>query len=405
MKAYVIIGACFGDEGKGLTTDYLAAKHAENSLVVRFNGGAQAGHTVQTTSGQRHVFKHFGAGSFSGSPTYLSEFFICNPLLFRAELEQLENFNLQPKVFVNAKAVITTPYDMILNQMVEAFRDTTRHGSCGVGINETVERNLYEEFSIQAHELFNRKALLEKLRHVQQKWVPRRLEKLGIHQISSEWQERLSSPGIMEYFLDEVEFFLENCTVADNSILQEFSTLIFEGAQGLLLDEEKGDFPYVTRSYTGLKNILTIAKEAAITTLEVFYVARAYLTRHGVGPLPFELAEPPYANIHDKTNVNNMYQGSLRFAWLNIDLLQQAIFSDLAEVPKTMHIQKNLLLTCMDQLDPYVQLVQQGSVLTVPKADLVYQVQCAFPNFKLWSSQGATRETISHILPPVYKSA
>ena len=66
MKAFAIIGAAFGDEGKGLMTDYLASNHDGKALVVRFNGGAQAAHTVQTPSGQRHVFKHLGSGSFSG---------------------------------------------------------------------------------------------------------------------------------------------------------------------------------------------------------------------------------------------------------------------------------------------------------------------------------------------------
>lgn len=59
MEAAVVIGANYGDEGKGLITDYLAALDHSNTLVVRFNGGAQAGHTVQTPSGLRHVFSHF----------------------------------------------------------------------------------------------------------------------------------------------------------------------------------------------------------------------------------------------------------------------------------------------------------------------------------------------------------
>jgi len=394
VQAYVVIGACFGDEGKGLTTDYLAAKHTSKSLVVRFNGGAQAGHTVHTKSGQRHVFKHFGSGSFVGSPTYLSEFFICNPILFHTELKQLNTLGLHPKVFVNHSAIITTPYDMMINQIVEEFRNNTKHGSCGVGINETVERNLDPKFAIKLDMLFEHTVLLEKLLYIQKKWVYPRLRQLGIEQVSNEWRARLSSIEILEYFLNEIKFFTENSIVTDNHILQKFSTIIFEGAQGLLLDEEKGFFPHVTRSSTGLKNVLAITKDTNITTLEVFYVTRSYLTRHGAGPLPFELNRSPYTNIVDQTNVNNLYQGSLRFAWFNLDLLQQAIFADLSEVPKTININVNLLVTCIDQLDQHVKFVTQAQLLTIPKDKLLEYVQLAFPNFKIWYSNSATRETI-----------
>lgn len=81
-RADVVIGSAFGDEGKGLITDVLAAKNAGETLVVRFNGGAQAGHTVTTPEGQRHVFSHIGSGTFTGSATFLSRFFVVNPILF-----------------------------------------------------------------------------------------------------------------------------------------------------------------------------------------------------------------------------------------------------------------------------------------------------------------------------------
>ncbi|MES2218261.1 MAG: adenylosuccinate synthetase [Pseudomonadota bacterium] len=394
MKAYVVIGAAFGDEGKGLMTDYLAAKHDGKALVVRFNGGAQAGHTVHTPLNQRHVFKHFGSGSLVGSATYLSEFFICNPILFRDEFQQLVNLNLQPKVFVNPDAVVTTPYDMMINQILEEFRNAKRHGSCGVGINETVERNLIAEFSIRVHELFDRKKLIEKLLLIQQSWVKCRLAALGIHEISAIWQERLSSAGIMNYFLNYVDFFIDNCAVRDNQILKKFPAIIFEGAQGLLLDEVKGFFPHVTRSATGLKNVLSIAETVGISTLEVFYMTRAYLTRHGSGPLPFELNTLPYPAIIDKTNVTNMYQGALRFAWLNFDLLEQAIFSDLIDAENRISVQPNLVVTCMDQLAPEVQFIKEEKLIKISKSQLLEEIQKFFPGFLVWYSSGSTRDTI-----------
>lgn len=163
MKAYAVLGANFGDEGKGLTTDYLASQQTNNSIVVRFNGGAQAAHTVQTPLNQRHVFKHIGSGSFCNSATFLSEFFICNPLLFRNEYEQLLNYNLTPQIYVHPQAIITTPYDMMINQIAEEHRGNNRHGSCGVGINETVERSVHPEFTLRVQDLYNREQLIQVL--------------------------------------------------------------------------------------------------------------------------------------------------------------------------------------------------------------------------------------------------
>src|SRR4051812_30640034 len=88
MRVSAVIGANYGDEGKGLVTDYLA-EEGEGAVVVRFNGGAQAGHTVVTPEGKRHVFHHFGSGTFRKARTHLSRFFISNPALFRPEFEAL----------------------------------------------------------------------------------------------------------------------------------------------------------------------------------------------------------------------------------------------------------------------------------------------------------------------------
>lgn len=143
----VVIGANFGDEGKGLMTDCFCSKLSKNGSVlnIRFNGGAQAGHTVVVPAygnPKRHVFSHFGAGSFvRNTDTYLSGDFILNPMLFCKELDNLRReWWLQPKVYINHNCKITTPYDMLVNQIVERARGDQRHGSCGIGINETVLR-------------------------------------------------------------------------------------------------------------------------------------------------------------------------------------------------------------------------------------------------------------------------
>jgi hypothetical protein len=112
--ATVVIGANFGDEGKGLAVDALAARagpsrHAglsrhSDAAVIRFNGGAQAGHTVVTEDGRRHVFSHVGAGAFAGAVTFLSRFFVVQPAIFAREAAELAETGLTPRVYIDPDA-------------------------------------------------------------------------------------------------------------------------------------------------------------------------------------------------------------------------------------------------------------------------------------------------------------
>ena len=139
----VVIGANFGDEGKGLMTDYFchqATSQGENCIVVMSNGGAQRGHTVVDPLGARHVFKHFGSGTLVKADTYCIDDFILNPMEFRQEYDALLQIGYLPKVYVHPNCRWSTPYDMIINQIVEETRENKKHGSCGMGIWETVYR-------------------------------------------------------------------------------------------------------------------------------------------------------------------------------------------------------------------------------------------------------------------------
>jgi hypothetical protein len=106
------------------------------------------------------------------------------------------------------------------------------------------------------------------------------------------------------------------------------------------------------------------------------------------------LKQIPYPNIIDATNVPNMHQGALRFAWLNLDLLQQAIFSDLMEAQEQLVVKPNLVVTCMDQLDDQVMVIKQNELIKLPREQLLGLVQDSFSDFKLWSNWGATRESV-----------
>ena len=396
-SAEVVIGANFGDEGKGLITDYLAARHGGEALVVRFNGGAQAGHTVVTPSGGRHVFSHLGSGSLVGAPSYLSRFFAVHPMLFLREMQALRRLGVDPAVLVHPDAAVTTPYDIMINQFAEAARGGDRHGSCGVGFGATMERSFDSRYALEVRDLFDRDRVVARLRAIRRDYLPARLAALGVATLTAEQTALAASDDILERWLLDVADFLDRVEVAGESRLRAARRLVFEGAQGLLLDQRGRFFPHLTRSNTGLRNVLSLAGDLGLAALDVTYVTRAYLTRHGAGPLPGERAGPPSPGVVDQTNVTNDWQGALRFAPLDLDLLRTTVRADLGEAAPGfgMALRHRLAVTCLDQMEARIELVAGGRVTTVSAEALLAQAAAAVGTDRLLLASGPTRADVA----------
>jgi adenylosuccinate synthase len=360
-RAFPVIGSSWGDECKGAIADYLCARE-DARMVVRFNGGAQAGHTVVTPKGRRHVFHHFGAGTLYGAQTYLSEDFICNPILFCQELEILKDCN--PLVSVDQRCYVTTPYDMIINQMLERKRGLLRHGSCGLGINETIVRcEAYEKLTVgQLSDKVKRREIFDRIRFIS---TPARMQSLGLEPDST-FAMLIKSEKLASDFDSAVDVFLANTYIAGPELLASFKTIVFEGAQGLALDQNNTrDFPYLTHSNTGLQNVVKLCEAARVTELFPHYVTRCYSTRHGAGPFPGEIAGLPYIDIEDDTNVTGQYQGALRFAPLHIESLSERIKKDISFASR-MEGEVTLAVTCLDQMGVTFKHCTGGAMYSVP---------------------------------------
>ncbi len=359
-EAYAVIGANWGDEGKGLSVDAIASRLVERGrevTVVRSNGGAQAGHGVERPEGGRHVFHHVGSGSFVGAATHLSQFFIAHPMVSQKEIDDLKSLGARPsRITIDPRAPVTTPWDMAINQALEIKRAVGRHGSCGLGIGETIERR-EKGWPLSAADLWQRD-LREKLERIRDEWVPRRLEVLGIDPEKSQLREVLTGrTELIGTFLADCRNFTQQVEVRPDADLIDSDAVLFEGAQGLQLDMDFGVFPYVTRAYTGIRNMLTIATEAQIQTIKAAYVTRPYATRHGAGPLPYEepgtsgLGKVDWADIIDLTNVTNDWQGRIREAPLDLDLLRETIRRDISLAEGTgIRVEAGIAVTCLDQI-------------------------------------------------------
>ena len=345
----VVIGANYGDEGKGRVVSYLAN---EQTLVVRHSGGAQAGHTVHRGD-RRHVFHHFGSGTLDGAATFLSEHFIVNPIVFLQEFEALKIPRLEERVFIDPLARVTTPWDMLINQGMERKLGASRHGSCGLGIHETMVRHNSLPFSV-VDLLTGQSNWTRKLKMIQFEWAPKRMQALGLTMSDV---PLLYSDQILQHFIHDIWEFLRkfgDLRWYSEHIEKKWRHLVFEGAQGLLLDEDnKEDFPYVTHSKTGLTNAVKLLNTAGLANpIDVYYCTRAYLTRHGAGPLPNEYPKKPLDTIIDDTNITNEWQGGLRFAPLDVDRLQNSIMKDMLEnnPERWYRMTPWVVVSCADQL-------------------------------------------------------
>jgi len=400
-KISAVIGANFGDEGKGLVTDYLASK-SSRVLVIRYNGGAQAGHTVVAPGGCRHSFHHFGSGTFAGANTFLSKYFIVNPILFRAELEELvskgmSRFALYP--YIDKECYISTPYDMLINQEIERKRSENKHGSCGVGINETIIRNKIPKFSLKFEDLLEMDILVEKLKNIRDNYTKLRVAQEFATPISKETQDLINSDGLLEHYLTDIRYMLNSCNIVTAKEIETFryNHIIFEGAQGLMLDMDyKINYPHLTPSKTGLHNIAELIDEMGLyNKIDVYFVTRAYLTRHGAGPLSGELMRPTYPEIVDLTNKENEHQGRLRFAHLDVDLLKKNILKEL-ELFNSFVLRTNphLVVTCLDQVGDRIQTYNNGILIEETIKEFVDDRLDFISRKNILTSWGASRGKI-----------
>jgi adenylosuccinate synthase len=342
MRAIAVIDSAWGDSGKGAAVDALAAAPF-GTLVVRHSGGAQAGHTVVTPGGHRHVFSHFCSGALAGAPGHLSEHFVVNPRIFCVERSELFGTSANLNLTVDPRALVTTPLDVAINRAMERNRGNNRHGSVGIGFGETIERS-ERGFPLRVSDLIDTDRLTAVLGGIILDWARKRWDELDLEQERINWAS----------FYDEAKTFMSHVKLAELSDIVPlwdcglYCTVIFEGAQGLLLDQRRGmTFPYVTRSNTGLQNVLPMAEQIGARNLQVVYMMRPYLTRHGAGPLPGETATLDGIEVVDPTNQHGEWQGPLRLAPMDYSIVADAIRADLAEAPG---VEPYIGISCLDQV-------------------------------------------------------
>ena len=361
-KSFVCLGSGWGDEGKGMLTEYLSNyfKIQEitdaSSLVIRFSGGHQAGHTVVTPDGIRHIFSTHGSATLSGHPTYWSSFCTFFPDAVLKEHKALKEKGVNPKLYVDAFAPVTTFYDFLLNQFKEKSKGGNRHGSCGVGFGTTVKRNTKTPYTFFVQDLTNTDIIIQKLKSIEIYYLKEIknivAENPSIPQsLIDEYTTRLDFDKAAEIFISKVDELMPMIEIVlEKKFFAEkfFDNYVFEGAQGILLDQTHGlTYPHVTMANTTSENAIEIIKRNGLPEPHIFYITRCYQTRHGNGRMSNESRPIELKNNEKETNKLNEYQGNFRTGVLDVDLIKKAILIDSRF---SYGFPKNLCVTCLDQI-------------------------------------------------------
>jgi adenylosuccinate synthase len=326
----VVIGANYGDEGKGLVTEFLCLSRP-GAVVALANGGCQRGHTVTDRAFGRHVFHHFGSGTFRGAPTCFCRDYLLNPMQFVKEYTELEKAGARPVSYREAGCRFQLPVDVYLNRLIEKSRGAGRHGSVGCGIWESVKRlrsGGWLTFSEFAALGFGAK--LDYVRQSQRRALDARLAETGLSPDAEAGV--FLSDGMVRHFVQDCEFTAAACRQAESVFgIRGAERVVFEQGQGLALDQlyGKDDVDHTTPSYTGLAGVAEYLKEKGYSGgVAADYVTRSYTTRHGAGPFP---EEDPSISFPDETNMPNDWQGAMRFGeFRGLDTAKR-IGRDLAE--------------------------------------------------------------------------
>ncbi len=292
MPAYVLVGAQWGDEGKGKIVDYLAA---QTDLVVRYAGGNNAGHTVINQMGtfSLHLVP---SGIFHPETTcIIGNGVVLDPAVFLAEISDLRSRGVDvSRVFISDRAHVIMPYHILLDQLEESAKGGLAIGTTGKGVGPAY-MDKTARVGIRAGELLDPISLKPRLQQVIQykNSILTKIYNSESFDLESVFTQCVEWGKQLKEFLRPTELLLQQAIARGKSIL-------IEGAQGTLLDLDHGTYPYVTSSSSSVAGIsggLGIPPRDVSAVIGVF---KAYCTRVGSGPIPTEMPTDIGVDIRER---------------------------------------------------------------------------------------------------------
>ena len=283
MSAFVVLGAQWGDEGKGKMTDYLAE---EAEVVVRFQGGNNAGHTVEVEDKQYKLHLIPSGILHDEKLNVIGNGVVVDPKALFTEIDYLEGLGVKvtpEKLIVSDRAHLIMPYHITLDKLKEKARGKNDIGTTCKGIGPCYT-DKFERSGIRVCDLINKEVFEEKLRsnlEAKNKYITQVLggEALDFEEIHREYSK----------YAEKIAPFVQDTSVVVYNKIKEDKNVLFEGAQGAMLDIDYGTYPFVTSSHPGANGVSEGAGIGPLYIKEAIGIIKAYTTRVGSGPFPTEL--------------------------------------------------------------------------------------------------------------------
>ena len=316
-KAVAVVGAQWGDEGKGKVVDYIASSF---DCVARYAGGHNAGHTV-IFDGNRFVLQLIPSGILRpGKKAVIGPATVVDPAALVGELESLKKSGVQVRgrLFLSNRAHLIFPYHREMDKAAESARGAAKIGTTSRGIGPAYEDKMARR-GLRVCDLLEPECFREKLERVI-------AEKNAIS--SAAYGHPLVTEGLAEQYLElaaHIRGLVADTTVLLNSMLDRGESVLFEGAQGTMLDIDHGTYPYVTSSSSISGGAATGLGVAPTRITGVVGVTKAYTTRVGSGPFPTEMIDPDAKAVRERGNEFGAVTGRpRRCGWLDLVVLRYA---------------------------------------------------------------------------------
>jgi adenylosuccinate synthase len=317
MPATVIVGAQWGDEGKGKIVDLLA-EHSD--LVCRYNGGPNAGHTI-VADGETYKVRHVPSGILRGKQCVIGAGCVVDPAVLVEELDELAARGIAiDRLHLSTNAHLIMPWHVAIDQGSERRLGKLKIGTTKRGIGPTYADKAFR-LGIRVQDLFDPKILRQKLEVAlaeKNVWLER------VYGAPPLELEELA--GRYERFAQRLRPYITDTSLLVDRALRDGKMVLLEGAHATLLDLDHGTYPFVTSSSTIAGGAATGIGVGPTRIDEVIGVAKAYVTRVGEGPFPTEIEGPDQARLQELgAEVGTVTGRTRRCGWLDLVGLRYAV--------------------------------------------------------------------------------
>jgi adenylosuccinate synthase len=375
MSCTVVIGAQWGDEGKAKMIDYFSR---DADIIVRYQGGANAGHTV-VTRGKKYVFHLIPSGILhEGKICVIGNGVVVDPIQMMEEMDLIkaQGINIDNRIFISDAAHLILPFHKALDSAMEELR-SNKIGTTGRGIGPSYADKCLRT-GIRVGDIFEEDKLEEKVKQALE------IKNMQLEKMYN--KEAYSIDEIMDillHFRDRIQDMIVNSPFFLNEASDNGKEIILEGAQGFGLDIDHGTYPYVTSSNPTIGGALLGSGLNPFQVKRVVGITKAYVTRVGEGPFPTEDMSEMGNILRERGGEYGATTGRpRRCGWFDVELLKQARrvcgFTELALV-------KLDVLTNVEKIKVAVHYELEGKKVEMFPSYMLHKVKPVYKELPGWT--------------------